>query len=150
MKPTPNFTPHSWKDYQVKLYSELLFMPILGAQRPYLGSEKSLQRSCAKVLNYLKFHWIHPPNEGARTSQAGASLKAQGMKKGAVDIIILEPTEKWSYVAIELKTKTNTVSEEQAQFLINTRRKGGGAFVCYNYEAFEAVIRYCYPHKFKN
>lgn len=149
MKPTPNFAPHSWKDYEVKLHSELL-MPILGTTRPYIGSEKSLQRACAKVLDYLNFHWIHPPNEGARTTQAGASLKAQGMKKGAADIIILEPAKEWGYVAIELKTKGNTISEEQAQFLIKTRHKRGGAFVCYNYEAFEAVLRYCYPHKFKN
>ena len=144
------FTPRTWKTYAEIIamahQSEIL---VLGEDAPYIGKEDQFQRAAARFLDYLRFHWMHPPNEGSRSDKTGSNLKAKGMKPGASDIIILEPCPCASYVVIELKTKGNNMTDDQEQFLKKSAHCGARAFCCYNMDSLEAVIRVFYPHKFK-
>lgn len=70
---------------------------------------------------------IHPRNEGKRTAQQAQRHKAEGMTKGAADIIILGAVP----FVCELKRQDHTKSRiepEQVSFL--EAAKEAGCFVC--------------------
>lgn len=143
------FAPRSWRNYEPYIRDATVHeVLILGEDAPYPSKEDSFQRAAAKMLDMLNFHWIHPPNEGARNGKTGANLKSKGLKPGASDIIILEPCDKAYYCVIELKAKDNALTLEQEDFLKRSAGCGGVAFCCYNLDAVEAVLRVLYPNKF--
>lgn len=63
------------------------------------------QRQLAHWLDTTGLLWIHVANEGKRTKRYGASLVAQGMKKGAPDNLVFDQPGVKCYrgMAIELK-----------------------------------------------
>jgi hypothetical protein len=87
-------------------------------------TEHQLQKAMVKYLG-----WVLPddaiffaiPNGGARNSVTGANLKAEGVKAGAFDLMII-----WRGISIgvEVKTPKGRVSKEQLLFHEQARRSG--------------------------
>lgn len=53
--------------------------------------EETIQRKIAKHLDRIGVLWFHPPNGGKRGKAEAGAFKAQGVKAGVPDLIILEP-----------------------------------------------------------
>lgn len=89
-------------------------------------SETVLQKAIAadlrdRMVRYRDLLGVHIPNEGKRSKRQGRSLKKQGMVSGAPDLVIWlhrgHIANGWpAVVAIELKTVTGTVSDNQTSF----------------------------------
>lgn len=87
--------------------------------------EQALQIACVKWFK-LQYPWatgllVHPMNEGMAGGRVrGAIGKAMGQRKGVADLLLLLPSSEgnYSYLAMELKTKTGRLSEDQKLFLI--------------------------------
>lgn len=86
-----------------------------------IPTEASEMLRVAQYLNARKIFWIHCPNEGRRSFRQGRMLKAQGMRAGVADVLILDGAPKFPEcrgIAIELKRiKGGVVSPMQKQFL---------------------------------
>jgi len=80
-------------------------------------SEEQIQVAVAQYLD-LKlpktWRWYHPPNGGWRHKLTGAKLKAQGLKPGVPDCVILRPNG--SPIYIELKAFGGVLSLAQKDF----------------------------------
>lgn len=57
------------------------------------------------------------PNGGARDAITGAMLKAEGVRRGALDLILAKPTKQYAGLFIEMKVGDNKPSDEQKAFL---------------------------------
>ena len=97
--------------------------------------EEALQR---QVADYLDRHlpdgalWWHTPNGGHRNKAVAAKLKAQGVKRGVPDVIIL-----WqgSALFIELKTPTGALSKEQREWRDSLGNEGFDWGLCRSLES---------------
>jgi hypothetical protein len=121
------------------------------------GSEDQLQRSVARLLDLSGLLWLHIPNGGQRNAIVAAKLKAQGVKRGAPDIMIFEPEHitatakrdafgaRYSGLAIELKVAGKPTP---AQFAWHDRLRSHGwrVEVCYTLEEVLKVVKECYPN----
>jgi hypothetical protein len=80
-------------------------------------TEDEIQREVAAYLD-LKlprdWRWYHPPNGGFRKQATANRLKAQGLKPGIPDCVILRPNGAPIY--IELKSFGGTLSLAQKDF----------------------------------
>lgn len=117
--------------------------------------EDNLQESVASYLDHLGVLWFHPANERKTTPQAGARLKRKGVKSGVPDVMIIEPSNGYVGLAIELKVQTDNglkkngepkkktggkLSDNQKQWLLALEKKGWLSRVCYNFDEVEAVV----------
>lgn len=71
------------------------------------------------------------------------TLKAEGLRPGAPDLVI--PSARGGYfgVFLEMKTKTGKLSENQEQFIVNAEKQGYMCFVAYGAdEAIEMLEGY--------
>ncbi len=57
------------------------------------------------------------PNGGARDVITGANLKAEGVRKGALDLILAKPRGDYHGLFIEMKVGDNQPSDEQKEFI---------------------------------
>lgn len=57
------------------------------------------------------------PNGGARDVITGANLKAEGVRKGALDLILAKPVAAHHGLFIEMKVGDNKPSEDQEEFI---------------------------------
>ena len=76
------------------------------------------------VANYLrlkKILFIHIQNEGKRSLTTARILKAMGLQPGFPDLLILEPKGEYHGLAIEMKTETGRLSENQREWLRQLR-----------------------------
>jgi hypothetical protein len=111
----------------------------------YIGSERSEQAKLAAWLDQHGILWLHPANERKASVQQHVSLKAQGVKAGAPDVLIFSlpprrdtdsevgPASRVGRgVAIELKRVSHraTVSVGQLEWLEALRQQGWLAKVC--------------------
>lgn len=140
--------PHNPKSQPQK--TENLLCAELGKENPYQYSEKALQKVTAKFLRYFdifKRRAFHVPNEREQ-EHTRIDLSLQGVKPGVSDWLILIPFEKdgvrFPGMAIELKNKTGSLSENQIEFLNEMYRDGYYCAVCWNAESFEDLIRWAY------
>lgn len=103
------------------------------ADNPY---EETEQRNAAQLLDGLGLDWFHTPNGGVRNKAEGGKMKAQGVKSGVMDIIIMQDpiSDKYQHhngVAIELKrVKGGKVSDDQKKWLKIFERQGFYTCVC--------------------
>lgn len=102
--------------------------------------EQDLQIRCVKwfrttypAFSYLMFH---PKNEEAGGRVRAAIAKAEGVKAGVGDLILLVPTQEYSFLVIELKTKTGRQSREQKMFQRYVEAAGGKYIVVRTFEGF--------------
>lgn len=104
-------------------------------------TEADNQKVVAEYLDALHVLWFHPANEGKRSYGAANHLRAQGLKRGVPDIIILEPRGGYHGLAIEMKHGKNKPTEEQKEWLRALLARGWKAGICYNADAAIRVIR---------
>jgi hypothetical protein len=90
-------------------------------RRNETATEEQEQIAVAQFLDLLGVVWFHPPNGGLRSKATAARLKAQGVKAGVPDIIILSHPPRFRGargVAIELKrVKGGQLSPEQMRWM---------------------------------
>ena len=81
-----------------------------------------------------KINWFHPPNGGHRNVVVAKKLKAQGVKRGVPDVMIVDrppANPKNVGVAIELKRrKGGSLTKEQKRWLRILSEKGWAVAVC--------------------
>lgn len=77
------------------------------------------------------------PNGGARDLIAGARLKAEGVRKGALDLMLAKPNRIYSGLFIEMKVGSNKPTPEQEKFIQYLASAGYRCAVCWS--ATEAI-----------
>lgn len=89
------------------------------------------------------------PNGGERNIRVAARLRAEGVKKGVLDIFLPVPIAAWHGLFIELKRpksderKKGVVEPEQADWITYLQSVGYGAVTCYGWEsARDTLIAY--------
>lgn len=97
----------------------------------------------AAVVQYLELKGIpfyHVPNERKCSPQAGARLKAQGVRPGVPDLCIPVPSGKYHALYIEMKAKGGRITEHQRKWIEVLRHYGNFAAVCYGADNAMALI----------
>jgi hypothetical protein len=92
--------------------------------------------------SYLRMHknkplFAHVPNGGARSKREGARFKAMGVLKGCPDMLIFgggHSPLSYCGLAIELKTKSGKVSDDQHACLKAFEDKGWKSCICRSLE----------------
>ena len=120
-------------------------------KRRYASAEENLHRSCFEwvTLNRARhplLAWlIHIPNGGRRPRGEAGKLKALGVKKGVPDFVLPfpSPNARWSGFAVELKSPTGRLSQEQQDWLAKMVSHGWMTGVARNLDEFiDLVGRY--------
>jgi hypothetical protein len=90
----------------------------------------------------LKFPF-HVPNGGFRHISTAMRLKAEGVKPGVSDILILVPMHGFHGCIIEMKVGKNKPTPDQRQFLDDCHNFGYSDHVCYSWlEAARIICQY--------
>lgn len=103
--------------------------------------EESLQRAVADYLDTVLpqgYKWFHPPNGGGRSKAEAGALRAQGVKRGVPDVIIVGDGKLY---AVELKVGKNTISTEQMEWLDHFRENGFEAGVAKSVDDVRAFLK---------
>jgi hypothetical protein len=82
------------------------------------------------------------PNSAKRSPQLAAYMKAEGMKAGVSDLLLLSPRGQFHGAAFELKIPGNKPTPAQLAFLDALRAQGYFTVVCYGAQA--AIDRITY------
>ncbi len=117
--------------------SEYKFLPTEEEEQTMLFSWASMQKHTYPELELL----FHIPNEGKRTAQTGARLKAAGLSSGVPDICL--PVARCGYHAlfIELKRqKGGTLSKNQKEWLGKLLKAGNLAVRCNGFDEAKNVL----------
>jgi len=72
------------------------------------------------------------PNGGKRSKGVAGKLKAEGVRSGASDIVLLYPSKEFHYLCIEMKFGTNKQSPNQKDFEKRVDEHGGLYQLCYS------------------
>lgn len=79
--------------------------------------EHRLQAACVQWFNlqfpHLRSRLFAVPNGGRRDAVTGAKLKAEGVRAGVADLILLRTNARHGALLIEMKTPTGRQSERQ-------------------------------------
>ncbi|WP_298706167.1 VRR-NUC domain-containing protein [uncultured Variovorax sp.] len=112
-------------------------------------SEDTIHRDCASWVfeneaAYPVLVWLmHVPNGGLRSPGEAGKMKALGVRKGVADWILPFPSPSGRYkgLAIELKSRKGTVSDEQEDFLHEASENGWLTAVTRSSDAFIATVK---------
>lgn len=106
-----------------------------GAQPPFkkrrVYAEDALQIACKAWYDgaFPEYRLLlhHSPNEGKlmQKDRDGAKRKAMGMRAGFPDFILLVPTAKYGYLAIELKSPKGRQTAHQKEYQRAVEMSGG-------------------------
>lgn len=119
-----------------------------GKASKYDGKESTLQASCYKLVKHIPGNPLvfHVANErktttiraknGRRVSPQGMKLRAQGVLPGVPDLVIPHARGGYHGLAVELKVKGGTVSDEQKYVLDWFEREGWFTAVCWSLDGF--------------
>lgn len=94
---------------------------------------------------YPSLGWIfHVPNGGLRNRISAARLKAQGVKPGVPDFLLLEARGDYHGLAIELKRSDGgRLSDNQDMWLVKLQCAGYKTAVCHGaLEAWDEAVAY--------
>ena len=117
--------------------SEYKFLPTEEEEQTMLFSWASMQKHTYPELELL----FHIPNEGKRTAQTGARLRAAGLSSGVPDICLPVARHGYNALFIELKRqKGGTLSANQKQWLEKLLKAGNLAVRCNGFDEAKAVI----------
>lgn len=98
--------------------------------------EDELQYATAQYLDLQGWRWTHFPAGEYRPGKVGAKLKRMGLKRGVPDVLIFEPGkyrvagQRYSGVAIELKSPKGKPTKEQQEWLAALKDRGWSVHVC--------------------
>lgn len=95
-------------------------------------SEVALQ---SEIMRYL----LQPGFHAIRVRLGGRGRRDSSGKKGTADIVGIGPCGR--FFAIEVKTPTGVLSEEQTEFLTRMNRLGGYAIVARNMADVREMVR---------
>lgn len=84
---------------------------------------------------------FHPPNGGHRHIGVARKMKAEGVKRGVPDIILLYPSHLFHGLAIEMKIKGNYPTKEQKEWMARLKRVGYQVNLCYSAEEAIFVLK---------
>lgn len=99
-----------------------------------------------KLFPDVEKHYHHSPNEGKRTPQTGAKLKAMGMKAGFADIFISIPKQGFHGLFIEHKAihddgTKGKPTDSQKEFIDNKNAMGYKAVFTYGLDDLIQTLR---------
>lgn len=102
--------------------------------------ESELQKTCVRWFSYqyseYAFLLFAVPNGGKRNAKEAARLKAEGVRPGVTDLILLVPHGGFAALCIELKTKTGKASELQTEWQDAARKAGNKVVTCRSIDEF--------------
>lgn len=117
------------------------------------GSESATQQA---VIVWWAYAWrglgvrdearlFAVPNGGHRSKKTAAIMKAEGVRRGVADLLLLVPRAGFHGLAIEMKKKKGgRVTPEQAAFLHSLAADGYACKVCFTFDEARATIEgYC-------
>ena len=127
-------------------YDEFLEAQKTQPQRKKQGSEEhDIQCRCVKWFRMqypeLAYNLCAIPNGGRRSQFEGAWMKAEGMTKGAADLILFVPNVSSHALCIEMKTRVGKQRETQKEWQKAVERFGYQYVVCRSFEAFCAIVK---------
>jgi hypothetical protein len=106
--------------------------------------ESALQTQTATYLSlqHPQVVFIHVPNEGRRSPQAGARAKRQGVRSGVSDLLIWSPVagRKPHGLALELKSPTGRLTDSQRDWFADMERVGWITATAKEFEAARRII----------
>lgn len=114
-------------------------------RRKMSHGEDDLQISCVEWFKYQYPHLelIHIPNGGKRNQFEGERFKKMGVRKGALDLLLLEPNKGYHGLWIEMKFGKNKMSKEQKDFSTKMIQRGYGVVEVRTFEQFqECILKY--------
>ena len=92
-------------------------------------------------LRYPRMLRIVAPGAGMAMNRGNAmKMKRMGYQKGTPDIVILEPSNGYHGLLIELKSEKGRLSKEQAEYLAKAKAKGYRCAVCFSYKEAVKII----------
>lgn len=111
-------------------------------------SEEQIQIEVAAWLDAKlprDWRWFHCPNGGHRLKAVAGKMKAQGVKAGVPDVIILRPDgpDIW----IELKAFAGVMTPSQKDWRAWAESAGRDFYVCRSVEEVEAVVSRYLPRR---
>ena len=101
-----------------------------------IGPEERMQRNlCQHIKLRLRKDviWFAVPNEGRRSLNYGARLKAMGLHPGVADLVFIPPGFQTCFM--ELKIHPNKQTKNQVQFENDCLKNGSKYAVCYDIDA---------------
>ncbi len=118
--------------------------------RPVLASEHQEQAALISWWSNVHRSYALPhfslfavPNGGARDAITGARLKDEGVRRGALDLILAKTTKRYAGLFLEMKVGDNKPTDEQEAFIEYLIGAGYCASVHWNAaSAIEEIKRY--------
>ena len=112
--------------------------------------ESALQKSCVRWFAYQfpKYHKLlfAIPNGGARRKSEAAIMKAEGVRAGVADMILLIPRRGYGSLCCEAKIKGSYQSKEQKEWQKEAEDGGNCYFVFRTIEEFIAKVYWYLDH----
>lgn len=88
------------------------------------------------------------PNGGHRHKAVAGKLKAEGVRSGFPDLMLLTPRNDYHGLVIELKTKTGKATPAQLDWLNWLADQGYQAVLCKGFDAAkQTIVEYLGPKK---
>lgn len=110
----------------------------------YFSPEDHIQYQLVQYMDiqYKGVLFIHVPNEGRGKISFNQmnKIKALGVKAGVSDLLFFESRHGYHGLAIEVKTKTGTVSKAQREFLADLKQRGWLTAVARSFETGRQII----------
>ncbi|HAY3540821.1 VRR-NUC domain-containing protein [Elizabethkingia anophelis] len=103
--------------------------------------ESKIQIACVRWFAY-QYPALFPlffavPNGGKRLLTEAKIMKAEGVKSGVSDLLLLHPNKDYSFLAIEMKTKKGRQNDNQKKWQAEIEKTGVGKYViCRSTEQF--------------
>lgn len=120
----------------------------LPAKQAWQGTEQSFQKEISAWLKKALYNaglpnvYYHIPNERKMTPAQASRLKAQGVLRGASDVVLPIKSGEYSGIYCELKAKRGCPSPEQKAFLNAVAGQGFLAVVINDLSTFKKVFSY--------
>lgn len=95
------------------------------------------------IKQYPDLRWLAAiPNGGFRDKITAGKLKAEGVKSGLPDLVLLVRRGIYAALWIELKKpKVGRVSKEQFAWIEQAKSQGHAAVVCYGWESAALMLQ---------
>ena len=106
--------------------------------------ESAVQSSCVTWFRF-RYPKLEPlffavPNGGYRSRITAARMKAEGVRRGVADLILLVPRHGYASLCIEMKMRTGRQSDAQKEFQKAAEGEGNRYVVCRSFDEFRKVI----------
>lgn len=106
--------------------------------------EHELQKRCVTWFRYRYPHLnrllFAVPNGGTRNKAEAGKFKAEGVKAGVADLILLLPNYYYHSLNIEMKAGSKQ-SEEQKLYELSCKASGNEYVICKEFVQFQAIIQ---------